>query len=74
LSVGQSETGNELDTPRVVFDRHHYRLQEHVLIGQGCEAKEADPGDSTARVLLTPLAPKHALAEIEHSPMLEEPS
>ena len=25
-------------------------------------------------MLLTPLAPKHALTEIEHSPMLDDPS
>ncbi len=43
-------------------------------VGEGCEAKEADPGDPTTQVLLTPLAPKHALTEIEHSSMLEDPS
>ena len=74
LAVRQGQVGNELDAPRVVFDRHRYRLQEYVSIGEGCEAKEANAGDPATRVLLTPLPPKYALTEIEHSPVLDDPS
>jgi hypothetical protein len=42
-----------------------------VAVGEGSKLEVAQSGDASTRILLPPLAPQDALAQVEQPPMLE---